>query len=198
MNGGDDPVAVRRRTQIAEEVLSSVGAPRAQRNERSALTLLGLLDLAPTAPWSDARAPLRGVTELMDWMAENYGKRYAPNTRETIRRFTLHQFIQMGLVLLNPDDPRRPPNSPSTVYQVEPSALKLLQSVGTEAWDGGLAVYLASIAGSNRLREALRQTAYIPVTLPNGQTIELTAGGQNILVKEIIEGLRRVSRQADT
>ena len=151
MNEGDDPVAVRRRAQIAEEILSAVGAPRAQCNERSALTLLGLLDLPSTAPWSDARAPLRGVTELMDWMAENYGKRYAPNTRETIRRFTLHQFIRMGLVLLNPDDPRRPPNSPGTVYQIEPSALELLRSFGTGTWDDNLAAYLASVAGSNRL-----------------------------------------------
>ena len=36
MNGGDDPVAVKRRVQAAEEVLRAVGAPRAQCNERSA------------------------------------------------------------------------------------------------------------------------------------------------------------------
>ena len=36
----------------------------------------------------------RSVTELMDWIAANYGRTYAPNTRETIRRFTLHQFIE--------------------------------------------------------------------------------------------------------
>ena len=123
----------------------------------------------------------------MDWMAEHYGKRYAPNTRETIRRFTLHQFIQMGLVLHNPDDPRRPPNSPSTVYQIEPSALALLQSFGTEAWDRNLALYFASMAGINRLRNPPRQMPRIPVTLPNGKTLELTAGGQNVLVKEIVE-----------
>ena len=187
MNGGDDPVAVRRRARTAEEVLRAIGAPRGQCNERSALTLLGLLDLRPEAPWSDAKAPLRGVTALMDWMAEHYGKRYAPNTRETIRRFTLHQFIQMGLVLHNPDDPRRPPNSPSTVYQIEPSALALLQSFGAEAWDHNLALYLASMAGINRLRNPPRQMPHIPVTLPNGQTLELTAGGQNVLVKEIVE-----------
>ena len=188
MSGGDDPVAVKRRAQTAEEILRAVRAPRAQCNERSALTLLGLLDLAPMTPWSDARAPRRGVTELMDWMAANYGKRYAPNTRETIRRFTLHQFIQMGVVLLNADDPQRPPNSPKNVYQIEPSALALFQSFETDAWDGNLAGYLASMEGINRLRATPRQMAYIPVTLPNGQTLELTAGGQNVLVKEILEG----------
>ncbi len=187
MNEGDDPVAVKRRVQTAEEVLRALGAPRGQCNERSALTLLGLLDLTPGTPWSDAKASLRGVTAFMDWMAEEYGKRYAPNTRETIRRFTLHQFIQMGLVLLNPDDPKRPPNSPATVYQIEPSALALLQTFGTEAWDSNLALYRVSMAGINRLRNSPRQMPSIAVTLPNGQTLEVTAGGQNVLVKEVVE-----------
>ena len=134
MNQGDDPVAIKRRVQAARAVLKALGAPPAQRNERSALTLLGLLDLAPPAPWSDARAPLRGVTELIDWVAENYHKQYAPNTRETIRRSTLHQFIEMGLVVLNPDDPGRPPNSPRNVYQIAPSTLKLLRRFETDEW----------------------------------------------------------------
>ena len=187
MRGGDDPVAVKRRVQAAEGVLKALGAPRAQCNERSALTLLGLLDLAPATPWSDAKAPLRGVTELMDWMAENYGKQYAPNTREMIRRFTLHQLIEMGMVTLNPDDPGRPPNSPRNVYQIEASALDLLQSVETEAWDRNLAAYLASMEGVNRLRETPRRMEFIAVNLADGQSLELTAGGQNVLVKEIIE-----------
>ena len=33
---------------------------------RSALTLLALLDVRPESAWSDASAPLRGVTEMMD------------------------------------------------------------------------------------------------------------------------------------
>lgn len=143
MNGGDDPVAVKRRVQAAQTALKMLGAPSAQRNERSALTLLGLLDLAPTAPWSEAKAPLRGVTALIDWMAEHYHKQYAPNTRETIRRQTLHQFIEMGLVALNPDDPGRPPNSPRNAYQITPPALKLLRGFETEEWDRRLAAYRA-------------------------------------------------------
>jgi len=187
MSEGDDPVEVKRRVQAAEGILKALEAPKGQRNERSALTLLGLLDLASGAPWSSASAPLRGVTELMDWMAANYGKKYAPNTRETIRRYTLHQFIEMGLVLLNPDDPNRPPNSPKNVYQIEPSALALLNCFETEEWDANLAAYLESMSGKNRLREKARGMERIPVTLPDGQTLELTAGGQNVLVKEIVE-----------
>ena len=137
MDEGDDPIVVKEKVDAARAILKALEAPKAQRNDRSALTLLGLLDLGPAALWRDASAPLRRVTELMDWMASSYGKRYAPNTRETIRRFTLHQFVQMGLVLLNPDDPTRPTNSPKNVYRIEPGALALLRRYGTDEWDGG-------------------------------------------------------------
>ena len=187
MNEEDDPVRLKRKVQAAGNILKALEAPKGQCNERSALTLLALLDLAPAAPWSSASGPLRGVTELMDWMAANYGKNYAPNTRETIRRFTLHQFIEMGLVLINPDDPKRPPNSPKNVYQIEQSALTLLQCFETDKWDDNLAEYVESMKGENRLREKARQIERIPVTLPDGKTIELTAGGQNVLVKKIVE-----------
>ena len=187
MDEGDDPIVVKERVDAARAVLKALKAPKAQRNDRSALTLLGMLDLGPAAPWREASAPLRGVTELMGWMASNYGKKYAPNTRETIRRSTLHQFVQMGLVLLNPDDPSRPTNSPKNVYRIEPGALAILRRYGTDEWDGALATYLASVAGNNRLAEQARSMQRIPVTLPDGRRFELTPGGQNVLVREIVE-----------
>ena len=187
MDEGDDPIVVKEKVDAARAILKALKAPKAQRNDRSALTLLGLLDLGSAAPWRDASAPLRGVTEIMDWMASSYGKKYAPNTRETIRRFTLHQFVQMGLVLLNPDDPTRPTNSPKNVYRIEPGALALLRRYGTDEWDGALPTYLSSVAGNNRLAEQARAMQRIPITLPDGRRFELTPGGQNVLVREIVE-----------
>lgn len=93
----------------------------------------------------------------------------------------------MGLVLHNPDNPRRPTNSPKNVYQIEPSALDLVRSFETDAWPEKLASYLESMAGQNRLRRRARGMERIPITLPDGLMLERTAGGQNILVKEIVE-----------
>ena len=78
-------------------MLKSFGVQAGQLNERSALTFLALLDLGPDQPWLNSGSPLRDVTEMMGWMREQYGKTCAPNTRETIRRRTLHQFVGMGL-----------------------------------------------------------------------------------------------------
>ncbi len=126
--------ATTKRIREALQVLEELGLPRAQLNERSALTLLSLLDLKPNELWAEARAPLMGITPMMEFFAGFYGRRYAPNTRETVRRHTVHQFVQAGLVVPNPDKPSRPTNSPKAVYQIEPAALKLLRAFGTPEW----------------------------------------------------------------
>ena len=106
-------------------VLDAVGLPKSLHNERSGLVLLALLNLEPDETWRKAGNPLRGITQLMVFMADQYGKTYAPNTRETVRKDTVHHFVQAGLAIKNPDDPTRPTNSPKTVYQISPIALKL-------------------------------------------------------------------------
>ncbi|MCY3952003.1 MAG: hypothetical protein OXG69_05590 [bacterium] len=91
----------------AIDVLRQLQFPRQQRNERSALTLLALLDLTPDKDWSEAEGPMRGITQLMDLMAEHYGKQYAPNTRETVRRQTVHQFLSSARTSSEPEVPRK-------------------------------------------------------------------------------------------
>lgn len=76
--------------KAAHQVIISLGLPRAQQNERSALSLLALLNLTPGKAWADAENPLMGITPIMDWARQHYGKDYAPNTRETFRRQTMH------------------------------------------------------------------------------------------------------------
>lgn len=42
----------------ALQIIKSVGLPREQHNERSALSLLALLNLTPEKSWKDAEAPV--------------------------------------------------------------------------------------------------------------------------------------------
>jgi adenine-specific DNA-methyltransferase len=184
---GDDPVKVRQRVEQALAILVALGLPKAQQNERSALTLLALLDLPPNARWSRAASPLRGITPMMDWFAEHYGKRYAPNTRETVRRHTVHQFMEAGIIIANPDEPSRPINSPDTVYQVEKGALELLRTYGTKEWEKNLRTWLTSVETLKVRYARERNMARIPLTLATGENIDLSPGGQNVLVKEIVE-----------
>ena len=186
-SGSVDPVQTRRRIDEAIEILKTLGLPREQQNERSGLTLLALLGLQPETPWRKAQAPLMGITPMMTFFSEHYGKTYAPNTRETVRRFTVHQFIEAGLIIPNPDRPDRPVNSPKAVYQIEENVLALIRTFGSASWKRKLENYLHSVERFRRRYAGEREMKRLPVKLPSGAEIHLSSGGQNVLVKQIVE-----------
>ncbi len=171
----------------ALQILADLDFPRAQRNERSAMTLLALLDLRPARGWKDATDALMGITPVMDWIRTHYGKAYAPNTRETIRRQTMHQFRDAGLVLYNPDQPGRPVNSPAAVYQIAPDPLALLRSYGTAAWDKSLPAYLAQWKTLAERYARERSLQRVPVKIAEGKTLHLSPGEHSELIRDIIE-----------
>jgi len=168
-------------------VLSDLGFPRKQQNGRSALTLLSLLGLKPKDRWEEASDPLMGITPMMDFFSEHYGKKYAPNTRETVRRQTMHQFVNAGIALYNPDDTTRPVNSPNAVYQIEPETLALLRMVGTPQWKKNLPVYLKKRETLSAKYAKERKLELVPVQVASGKSIKLSPGEHSALIKAIIE-----------
>jgi hypothetical protein len=171
----------------ALKILISLGLPRAQQNERSALCLLALLDLQPDRKWAEAKNPLMGITPIMDWIRDHYKKTYAPNTRETVRRQTMHQYVDGGIALYNPDKPNRPVNSPAAVYQIAPAALALLRSFDTKAWSAELTAYLAKHQTLAARYAHERKQNLIPVQIAPGKQITLSPGEHTELIKAIIE-----------
>lgn len=177
-------------TKIEEaiSIISQLGYPRAQQNERSGLCLLGLLNLIPNKGWRYAEAPLMGITPLMTFAKDHYGKDYAPNTRETFRRQTMHQFVDGGLALYNPDNPKRPVNSPKAVYQIEPAALELIRFYGQDNWKERLADYLSKQKTLAERYAKRRQQHKIPVHIfEEDAEIYISPGKHSQLIKEIIE-----------
>ena len=171
----------------ALSILAAVGLPRAQQNERSALCLLAICDLTPDKTWDQAASPLIGITPIMDWARTHYQKDYAQNTREKVRRQTMHQFVDAGISLYNPDEPGRPVNSPKAVYQISPEALSLVRNYRTKAWKAALDDFL-QVKASLAVRYAKkRNMSRIPVALPSGQEIQLSPGAHSELIKAIIE-----------
>lgn len=175
--------------QEARDLLTAFGFDQERSNERSALTLLVLAGLQPEDPWTAATNEMYGTRKIMDDIRDHYGRNYKPNTRETIRRFTLHQFVDLLLVEENRDQPDRPVNSPKWNYALHPEALTVLQSYGSNDFDHLLAEYLKDRPGQIELYAAAREMERIPVTLPNGEPLTLSPGGQNTLLKKMLDEL---------
>lgn len=181
-----DPVVARKRINEAHAILKDLGLPRAQQNDRSALVLLALLNLPSVTPWKNAGSPLMGITPIMDFARDHYGTTYKPNTRETFRRQTMHQFVEAGIAIYNPDKPDRPVNSPKAVYQITPLLLDVLRNYGGQRWQMLLKDWLGQIETLKARYAREREMAKIPLRLPSGQQIELSPGGQNVLVEQIV------------
>ena len=125
----------------ALQILIDLGVPKGQQNERTALCLLALADIKKNTQWKDAQDPLIGITPMMEFTKKAYKKDYAPNTRETFRRFSMHQLVEAGIALYNPDKTNRPVNSPQTVYQLTPLVLHIVKLFGTDGYAKAIEVY---------------------------------------------------------
>jgi hypothetical protein len=170
----------------ASLILEELDLPAAQLNERTALCLLALLNLTEAKPWSSIERPMMGITPIMQFVKEAYGRDYAANTRESIRKQSIHQLVAAGLVLLNPDNPQRPINSPKTVYQIEQSAFELLQTYRQPTWDQNLIVYTRGVMSLTERYAKERDMQQIPVKTDGGE-IKLSPGDHSLLIKSIIE-----------
>ncbi|NLG34472.1 MAG: restriction endonuclease [Lentisphaerae bacterium] len=179
-------MSAKTRIQEVLQVLKALGMPREQQNDRTALCLLALLNLTPDKKWNEAKAPLVGITPMMEFARNHYGKKYAPNTRETFRRFSIHQMVQAGLVLPNPDNPMRPVNSPKTVYQVAPAVLDLFRRHGARNWNRLLAAYNKKHKSLATRYANARRMKRIPVRI-EGEEVHLTPGKHSLLIRDAVE-----------
>jgi len=177
---------IQKRILEIEKILKDLGLPEAQQNERSALTLLALVDLKPNTNFTSAKQKIMGVTPIMDWIKQHYKKPYAPNSRETFRRFTLHQFVEGGIAIYNPDKPDRPTNSPKACYQISSEVVSLLKKHQTSKWKKGLKDWLKNKKTLTQKYSQARDMSLVKVKLSDGTEFTLSPGKHNKLIKDII------------
>jgi hypothetical protein len=118
-------------------------------------------------------------------MAAHYDVRYAPNTRETIRREAIHYFMQAHVVVRNPDNPGRATNDKNNVYGVTDEALSAIRSYGSAAWDGAVAAFLSVHGALAERYAAVGALNRIPLVV-NGEPYSLSPGKHNALQAAII------------
>lgn len=171
----------------AQQLLKAFGLPPAQQNERACLTLLALANLKPSDDWDSVTNSLYRTVDLMAFMAVFYLKEYKANTRETIRRQTLHQFMQHGLVTKNRDDLTRPTNSGQTNYSLNAEVIEILKKMPNGDWKSEAethAINAKLLLKAHKKRVAKTQ---VLVNLPYMvEPLRLSAGAHNQLQADII------------
>lgn len=164
-----------------------MGLPDAQQNERSALSLLALIQLKKNGSWQNLAAPMLGIRAILDFCRNDYKKPYAENSRESFRKETMHQFVSAGIALQNPDDPDRAPNSPKWCYQISPEAKALLSTFGTREWKVALNAWHSGAETLGERYRKARDMHMVPCKLGDGSILELSPGNHSELIRDIIE-----------
>jgi len=181
-----DPIQAQAKIEQALAILEALGIPRAQQNERSALTLLALIGLAPEGSWQMPANPMIGITPIMSFCRDVYKKAYALSSREHFRRYTMHQFVEAGIAVYNPDQPDRPVNSPKACYQIAPEVTDVIQTFGQPEWDDKLESYLAQRVTLAEKYAKRRKMTKIPVQISENHMLELSPGKHSRLIGDII------------
>lgn len=171
----------------AQKILEKLGVPPAQQNEISALTLLVLANLDENSAWSKADAPSLRVHDILNVIKEKYGREYAENTRETIRRQVLHQFVQAGIAIRNPEDPSLSTNSPRTHYGISHLALDAIRSYGSSTWDEKCNNFLAQKGALLEVYRRKREQHKVPLRVSEQEIIKLSPGKHNELQAAVME-----------
>ena len=180
---------INKKLEEAIEILKKFGMPSEQQNERTAYCLLSLLNVTPEKAWKNAENPLVGITPMMTFAKEYYNKIYAPNSRETFRRFSTHQLVQAGIVLYNPDKPNRPVNSPKAVYQISPAALKVIKTFGTSDFEPLLSDFIQNQSTLAAQYAHEREMNMVSVKIKKNHMIQISPGKHSELIRDIIEQL---------
>ncbi|MEU0254953.1 BsuBI/PstI family type II restriction endonuclease [Streptomyces sp. NPDC006184] len=185
-----------KKLQEAKEILAALGMPKKQQEKRTALVLLSMLGLRPTQGWEEVSCNILGITECMDWMAEHYpdipkgtkdSSRYAPNTRESVRKESVHQLIDAGILVKNSDAPGRATNDKNNRYHPSDLALKALATYGTPEWESSLAEFHAEWKKLIEIWAAERDAHRVPVVLPDGTEVRLSPGEHSELIAAVVE-----------
>jgi hypothetical protein len=170
----------------AQELLQAFGLPKQQFNNRSAWVFLALSNIRPDGNWNEATAPLLPTVDIMQFIREHYGQDYKPNSRETIRRQTLHQFEQARIVDRNRDNPKRATNSKDNNYSLNQPIIDVLLEYPDGIWFEKITSYKNSLKNLQELYQRKIDKEKIPVTLPNGQELKLSPGKHNQLHADIV------------
>lgn len=172
----------------AIEILVALGMPRRQQNDNAIYTLLAFANVGPNTSWARAQALRLNPHGVIEFAARWYAKRYAENTRETIRRQAIHQFVQGAVLLRNPDDPGLSTNSPRTHYALSPDALKVVRAYGTSRFERLATRFREAVGGGLASVYAKpRQMSAVLVKLTTGQELRLSPGSHNVLQRDVVE-----------
>ena len=125
--------------------------------------------------------------DIIAFENKNYGEKRSSGSYDDVRREDLLYPVQAGIVLNSSAFDAQATNNPTRGYALNPLFAKLLKNYGTPQWEEELEKFKEQVKLLNEELERKRDLEKIPVKLPSGIDIQLSAGEHNVLQKHIVE-----------
>ena len=125
--------------------------------------------------------------DIIAFENQYYGENIADSSYDDIRRQDLKLLVEAGIVINSASQEEQATNNPSRGYALSPAFKELLRNYGTSKWNSALEQFATETTSLKEELERRRNLIKVPVTLPNGETIDLSFGEHNKLQKNIVE-----------
>jgi hypothetical protein len=163
-----------------KKLLEELGLPKRQQSDMCALVILSLANLGKRTPWPEATNEWLGIHGILEFIHDKYQKKYAENTRETIRKDGLHHFVNAALV------ERYAPstNSPKYSYRLTEEFLEVIRKINVSR--KAFKTFKQNHQSLIEMYASKKEMEKMPVKI-NGEDFTFSAGKHNQLQKAIIE-----------
>lgn len=174
------------------DILQDVGIPldgTPRRLEKMAMACLAVGDIKTRFSEAKSASDNRFLTtrEIITYENANYGENISSGSYDDIRRKDLLLPVQAKIVLNSSSFDSQATNNPTRGYALNPLFADLIKSYGMSKWKKSLAKYKKQVELLKDELERKRNLEKIPVKLPSGVELELSAGEHNVLQKCIVE-----------
>lgn len=189
---GDKTNKVKKLIFTVLDILGEVGIPLEgthRRLERMAMACLAVGNIKSN--FQEAKSaddnPFLKTKDIIDFENNYFGENISSGSYDDIRRKDLLYLVEAGIVLNSSAFDTQATNNPTRGYALNPLFAKLLRSYGTSQWNDELETYKEQTKLLKEELERKRDLEKIPVKLPSGTELNLSAGEHNVLQKLIIE-----------
>ena len=174
------------------DILNEVGIPlntTPRRLEKMAMACLAVGDIRTRFSEVKSADDNRFLTtrEIITFENANYGENISPGSYDDIRRKDLLLPVHARIVLNSSSFDSQATNNPTRGYALNPLFAELIRHYGTNKWKKKLTDYKKQVKLLKDELERKRILEKIPVKLPSGIELELSAGEHNVLQKLIVE-----------
>lgn len=172
--------------ETAKSLLGRINMPLRQQSTLCCLTLLAMAHLKEDTPWAEATNEWIRIHDIISFIAEYYGVKYAENSRETFRKQVIHPFKTAALI----EDNGLSTNSPNFRYRITSEFLTVICSVkdncDSDKESDALIQFLRMHDTLSDIYASKKKMQKMPVRI-NNKDFTFSPGKHNQLQKAILE-----------